>query len=78
MVRSMKTNFAQKQMASRITRALDAAGGENLHGSGFENETPDGGFTAPSVPLAGPEHRAPGARDGFSLSIMPRKAPSPE
>jgi len=78
MVRLMKTKFAQKQIVSRIDRALDAIGGEKLAGSGFENETPDGGFTALSVPLAAPEHRAPGARDGFSLSITPRKAPSPE
>jgi hypothetical protein len=69
----MKTNFAQRQTASRVAGALDAIGGEPLAGSGFEKETPDGGFSGSSIPLGNPERLVLAARDVSGLSTTPPK-----
>ena len=50
----MVTGMDRRQatlMSEQRRNALDAIGGEALAGSGFERETPEGGFTALSFPV---------------------------
>jgi hypothetical protein len=67
----MKQNFSNRLLDKRAQRVLAEIGGEPLDGSGFEAESPEAGFTAPSVPLA--PAFAPAVPSVSGASMWPEK-----